>query len=418
MPLRLYGWRDPTLIALAVVALAAGFGQFGAVASLGDVARAFGGASHGTTITDQVGLSGTELGVGLALLRFASLGSLPLCGLADRVGRRTALLFTTILGLALTSLAAAAPGYWWFVALFALGRPFLSAAAAVAQVSAAEQTGSADRAKAVALIAGSYGVGSGLTAVLHSLARSTLGFRGVFALAVVPMAAVAVLRRQVSDSDRFRRLVSTHRQRLPVLGAVAAPFRRRLLLLAALAFALSVVTGPATSFFFLYAQLIRHLSGLIVAATVVAAGFAGLVGLIAGRWLADRYGRRHCVAIGMCALVGFGGLTYSGSSAAAVLGYIFGVLAGSIFAPGAGALMNELFPTSVRASAAGWQVAATVLGAVAGLVAFGAAVSAGRHWAAAAWTTFLPVLAAAQLVWLLPETRGREPEELSPAGDG
>jgi MFS family permease len=413
VPLRLHRWRDPTLVVLAVVALAVGFGQFGAVASLGDVARAFGRTGHGATITDQVGLSGTQLGVGLAVLRFASLASLPLCGLADRVGRRTALLVATVVGLALTVLAAGAPGYWWFVAVFALGRPFLSASAAVAQVTAAEQTGSADRAKAVALIAGAYGVGSGLTAVLHALARAALGFRGVFALAVIPMAVVAFLQHRVADPDRFRALAGSERQRLPVLGAVAGPYRTRLLLLAVLAFALSVVTGPATSFFFLYTQLVRRLPGVVVAATVVAAGFAGLAGLLAGRWLADRYGRRPCVALGMSALVGFGILTYSGSAVAAVLGYVLGVFAGSVFAPGAGALLNELFPTPVRASAAGWQVAAGVLGAVAGLVAFGTAAAGGGRWAGAAWATFPPVLAAAQLVWLLPETRGREPEELT-----
>jgi len=73
-----------------------------------------------------------------------------------------------------------------------------------------------------------------------------------------------------------------------------------------------------------------------------------------------------------------------------------------------------LFPTTVRASAAGWSLAAGVLGAVTGLVAFGAVVGAGHRFAAAGLVTFLPAALIMGLFWLLPETRGREPEDLWP----
>ena len=60
--------------------------------------------------------------------------------LADRFGRRRMLLITVGAGLAVTVLAAASPSYWWFVAIFACGRPLLSASNGLAQVIAAEQT--------------------------------------------------------------------------------------------------------------------------------------------------------------------------------------------------------------------------------------------------------------------------------------
>ena len=50
-----------------------------------------------------------------------------------------------------------------------------------------------------------------------------------------------------------------------------------------------------------------------------------------------------------------------------------------VIAPCAGAFVNELFPTSVRASVAGWSVAGSVLGAVAGLLAFGAVADVAGH---------------------------------------
>ena len=63
---------------------------------------------------------------------------------------------------------------------------------------------------------------------------------------------------------------------------------------------------------------------------------------------------------------------------------------------------------------AGWQTAASVLGAVAGLLAFGAVADVGNRFGTAALATFLPTLVLLSLFLLLPETRGREPEDLWP----
>ena len=416
--LQLRGWHDPAIVALALMALCSGFGQFGAVAALGDVAKDFGRVAAGGTPIQQAGLSGTELGVGLAVLRLASLGGLPLSGLADRVGRRATLIATCALGLAFTVVAAASPGYWWFVVIFAFGRPLLSATNALAQVGAAEETASRDRAKAISLVAAGYGVGSGLTAVIHGLAKSTLGFRGLFLLAVVPLMSVFAIRRWLVESDRFTVAKAGGAHSVPVFGAVGPAFRRRLFVVIGLVFAVSVITGPANSFIFVYAQNVLGLSGAATAAMVVVAGPVGLVGLLVGRWLADHVGRRPTGAMSMVAMALSGLVTYSGSRAALLIGYELGVLAASTFAPAAGAFINELFPTSVRASVAGWNIAASVVGAVVGLVTFGAIAQVGTRFdgVRAATITFLPVLAATLLFLKLPETKGRELEDLWPPG--
>lgn len=412
-PLRLHGWTERAVVAVAFAAFAAGFGQFGLVAALGDVARHFGRLVHGASIADQVGLSGTELGIGLAIVRLASLGSLPLIGLADRFGRRRLLVVTLAVGLALTAVSAASPGYWWFVAIFAAGRPLLSATNALAQVAAAEQTSAKGRAAAVALTAGGYGVGAGVVAFVHSLASGALGFRGMFALALLPLALLPVLGRSIEEADRYEVVVSSGEHPFPVLGAVGPAHLRRLLVLCVLAFSISVVSGPANSFVYLYAQDVLHQPGYDTALMVVGAGLAGLAGLLAGRWLADRAGRRPTAAVATVLLSLLAALTYSGSRPALVVGYVLGVLAGSLLAPAAGALLTELFPTEVRASAAGWWVAASVAGAVVGLVAFGAVSDAGNRFGQAAALTFLPAAAVSVLFFAVPETVGREPEELS-----
>ena len=177
---------------------------------------------------------------------------------------------------------------------------------------------------------------------------------------------------------------------------------------------MAVVTGPANSFVFVYAQNVLKMSGDEQAAMVTVASVFGLAGLLLGRVLADRIGRRPTGALAMAAMALSGTLAYSGSRGALLVGYELGVLAAATFAPAAGALANELFPTSVRASVAGWLVAASVAGATVGLVAFGAIADVGNRFALGGAVTFLPVILATGLFVLLPETKGREPEDLWP----
>jgi MFS family permease len=418
-PVRLHGWRHPAILAVAAATVASGFAQFGATTALGDVARAFGQAGQGASVVAKVGLSGTTLGVGLAIVRLASLASLPLAALADGHGRRRVLLGCVTGGLAVTALAALSPGYWWFVALFALGRPMLSATNAIAGVVAAEETRSRDRAKAIGLVTAGYGIGAGLTALARGVAGDALGFRGVFALALVPLAGTPLLARWLEEPDRYRRLRAAADPQpvaagTPVLGRVPSGLRPRLWLLAALAFALAFVTGPVNTFLFVYAENALGMSRSSTAAMVLAAGPVGLVGLVIGRWAADRLGRRVSAA-GTQAMVALAGmLTYSGSRAAVAAGYLLAILVASAYAPSFGALGAELFPTGARATAAGWLVAAGVLGAVAGLVAFGLLTDALDSFATAAVLICAPVVLTCVLFARLPETRGLELEQSAP----
>jgi MFS family permease len=412
--LRLHRWTDRAIVAVAITAFASGFGQFGVVAALGDVSTQLGHVAHGASIADKVGLSGTQLGVGLAIIRLASLGALPLIGMADRLGRRRVLLAVTIGGLGLTVVSAASPGYWWFVVIFALGRPLLSATNALAELMGGEETSSHDRAKAVALVAAGYAVGAGLSAIVHSLASGSLGFRGICALAIVPLVIVYAIRGWIEEPSRFALAEAVADHPTPVLGAVGPRFRKRVLCLCLIAFAISIITGPANSFVFLYAQDVVHLPGYWTALMVVMAGAAGLFGLIGGRSLADRIGRRPTSMIAMVGAALSATLAYTGSRPALIVGYVCGVFSGAVLAPAVGSLLTELFPTSVRASVTGWWVTAGVLGAVVGLVAFGTVADVGNRFAEAAAITTLPMALASGLFLLVPETRGKEPEMLWP----
>ena len=405
------GWRNRSVFATSFFALAAGFGQFGLVAALGRVAHAFGVLHNGATFADQAGISATTIGIGLGISRLASLFGLPIAASADRFGRRPTLIWAAISGLALTVLASTSPSFWWFVAIFALGRPSLSAVISLSIVVASETTSSTSRASAVSLVAGSYASGAGLAASINAQFGSIIGFRGLFALCVIPLLCLPIVARWITEPERFK-LIQHSNHTSTIFGVIAFPYRTRLFIIVLLAFGVSIITGPANSFVFLYAENVRHLSGNAVTFMVVTAGVVGLGGLLLGRWLADHVGRRPVTGLAIAAVAVAGIVTYSGSPKLLIIGYLSGVGAGGIFTPAAGALVNELFPTAVRASTAGWQIAAGVLGATLGLVCFGLLAQESASFGVAADFTFGPAILFAFLLFGLPETMGVEPEEL------
>ena len=86
-----------------------------------------------------------------------------------------------------------------------MARPLLSAANGLTALIAAEETRTADRAKAVALAAASCGVGAGLIAVTRSVLGPVIGWRGLFLLALVPLVLLPLLARVVREPTRFMR---------------------------------------------------------------------------------------------------------------------------------------------------------------------------------------------------------------------
>jgi MFS family permease len=410
--LRLHGWRSGPILAAAALSVASGFAQFSAIAALPDVAATFGDPGVGEGVAAQVGLSGTTLAVGLAAIRIASLASQPLSAVADRIGRRTVLLACCSAGLLLTAAASLSPSFWWFVALFAAARPQLSAVNAVAGVTAAEETRSADRAKAIALISAAYGIGAGVPTLVRA---ADVGFRSLFALALAPLLLVLPLAgRLLEEPDRFTRVHATVMRVGSGLWSRTDPLRGRLLLVAALSFAIAFATGPLNSNLFVYAEGVLGLPPSATAALAVAAGLTGGCGLLTGSWAGDRLGRRVTAASAQMVAAVAGAVTYGGTVVGVVAGSLVGAFVVAAYAPAAGALATELFPTRVRASAAGWFTVAGVLGAVSGLLAFGILADGLGGFGPAALAVVTPVALSSLLFWLLPETRGLELEVTAP----
>lgn len=401
---------DRALVALAILATSAAFGQFVAVASLAEVARHFGHADSGNSFKDVVGLSSSIVALALALLRLSSVFSLPLNALADRLGRLRVLRIVATAGLVATALAAGSPSYWSFVAVFAVARPLLTASTTLVQVLTVELSSAAKHARRLAVIAAGAGLGAGLAGVLHGAIPGANAFRLLFAIAIVPALCVKPLLGWLREPATHERQSG----QLMRLGAVPKELRGELTVVAVLAAVLGAITGPANGFAFVYAEGVLNISRHEVSVVLVSSVLPGLAGLWLGVNLADRIGRRWTVAIGTVATALISTLAYSGGRPAFITGYLVGVFAAALLAPAASALTTEIFPHAFRATAGGWTVLAGVVGATLGILLFGyvgdvvssnVTVDALR---VPALVTFLPLLPLVGLLATLPESRGVE----------
>ncbi|MHB1087390.1 MAG: MFS transporter [Acidimicrobiales bacterium] len=399
---------DRVTLALFLAALFASFAQFGAVASLNDVARHFGHATSSGSLRNVVGLSGSMLGVGLGLLRLASLAALPLASLADRWGRTRVLRRAMLLGLLATATASMSPSYWFFVLCFALARPLLSAASALVQVITVELSTSARRIHHLSIMAAGAGIGAGLSAVLHGIIRGPGSFRWLFGIALAPALFIGPLLRVVHEPSDIQESSSLVR-----LAAVPRTIRGHLGIVSTIAFAIGMITGPANGFAFVYAEGVLKISPQVVAAVVALSAATGLGGLLLSRRLARTVGRRWTVALGVVGSGVTSTFAYSGGRASFVIGYLIGVGAAGVLAPAATAISTEIFSHSHRATAAGWVVVAGVLGATTGLALFGwvgdvVHATSVTSLRIPALVTFLPLVPTVVLLRRLPESSRME----------
>jgi predicted MFS family arabinose efflux permease len=401
-------WLTGPVLTVAALSIASGIAQFSVTAVIGDVASHFGEPGNGDDLTAQIGLPTTTIGLALALVRLASLGSLPASALGDRLGRRTTLLALSAVGLTLTALAALAPGFWVYVALVALARPMLSAVNGLAGVVAAEESSSRDRSAAIALVTAAYGLGAGVVSLSRSALPGEPSFRVVTAFVLVPLVLLPFLARRVREPSIAR---SHHHEAEGFPGWVPPAYRRRVVVLAGVAAAIAMATGPGFTYLFVYGEDVLGASTGFTSLLVLGAGPAGLVGLLIGRAGADRLGRRATAGL-MMALTGVAvAYAYAGTTRDLAIGYLAAITVSTGFAPPTGALAAELVPTRVRATVAGWITLAGVLGAVVGLLTFGVLADATGSFANASRTIGIVVALSAVGFSLLPETRGHELDE-------
>ena len=335
---------------------------------------------------------------------------------ADRIGRRP-MLNITILGYTLcTFLTALSQTAWDFAAFQFLARMFLIAEWALAMVYAAEEFPAAKRGYVIGILQGLVAMGAILCAGLAPLLLATpLGWRAVYLAGVPPLLVLAWARRGLRETERFTSMGS--RPSVPLLTIMRGPWRRRVLQVAAIWGVTYLCTQTAVVFWKEFAVGDRGWSDAQVGGAIALASLVSLPLVFGfGRFM-DVLGRRKSAVLVYLLLAAgtFFGYTLRSPAAltAALTAAIFAV---SVQPAVVNAWTAELFPTELRADAFAW--ANNLLGRIGYVIApIGVGYLAEEiGWGGAVrGTAVFAVLALALILWLLPETAGRELEETAKA---
>ena len=360
-----------------------------------------------------------SLSIMASFIRMGYLLSFLITPLADVFGRRKLLLYTIFGYTVFTGLSAVAPNERTFVIFQVLSRAFSGAEATIALVILVEEVDAGVRGWTIGLLGALTSVGYGIAALVFSSVNIIpFGWRGLYALALIPLVLIIPLRRALPESHRFEETAHTSKHPSTVLQPIAALFRAypgRLLMLLSVTF-LGNMGGNASGFLFpLYLQNAHGYSPGNVTSLFFVGGGIGILGhIIVGR-LSDRFGRRNmgslCFFLAPVMTLWMYNTPGKLVIPAWVLQLFFDTAASTIFA----AYTAELFPTSHRSTAgSALQVAGTTGGAIGLLLEALLYRYTQSHWTAVSCMTIIWMIAPLIMFFGFPETAGRELEAISP----
>jgi MFS family permease len=249
---------------------------------------------------------------------------------------------------------------------------------------------------------GSLGVGLGLW-ILPLAEQADEAWRILFAIGGFSLLVVPLLLRFLPESRAFRPGTT-----IGFITALRIGLGGHFWPLAGIFFFVAAFSAPA--FDFVLERLINDLdwdAGAARLLLIVASGL-GTIGLLVGGRAADRLGRRPTAAaamiIGVIGGLGFYLLDTGWLLAVAVF---LATLGATMLTPALGAMRAELFPTKVRATAAGWITNVAIMGSITGFVAGGVLIDrVGLPTTIAILGA--GVIGAVLLTFRLPETKGMD----------
>jgi MFS transporter, putative metabolite:H+ symporter len=381
----------------------------------------------------QKGLKISEQALGnmLTLVRLGYIGSLVVTPLADVFGRRQLLLYTVIAYTIFTGMAAIAPTAHFFIGCEMLARVFAGAEATVALVILSEEVDAGVRGWAIGLLSALASVGFGIAALAFAgINVIPYGWRGLYALALIPLILIIPLRRVLPESKRFeaeRAEGNRPRSIMTPVKALFSAYPGRLTMLIAASFLGNLGGNPQGFFFSKYLQEAHGWSPGNVSSLYFMGGALGIMGsIIAGR-LSDRFGRRRMGAVFFVLAASFAIFLYSsysstrialpliGSFSAVIpiwiLQVFFDVASNTIGV----AYSAELFPTSYRSTAGSMLAVTGTTGGALGFFIEGLIYrSTGSHWVAIRYVTLVWLAVPIIMLLFYPETAGLELEAISP----
>lgn len=367
---------------------------------------------HGLAVSEKT------LGRMASVITLGSLLAPIITSQADRRGRRQLLFLTFAMFSLLSGLTAFARGVPAFVILKFLTITFSSAEGAIALVILVEEMNADVRGLAVGMLGAISAGGFALAAIGFAMIEVVpFGWRGLFALAFIPILLVIPLWKLLPESNRYE---STTKAMAP--GSFFDPFRallssypERFAMVAAVMFLNAMGGTPAGLLQSKFLQEVHGWTPGNVSTLIFLGGGIGILGNIIAGNLSDLIGRRFPGAIALILAPAMWALFFRSSGSIMVAAWV-----GSLFAQtSASTILNafsaELFPTSHRSTAQSAIAVAGTLGGSAGLMLESLLYGViGNHWRAVTILMSASVAAAIIVAIFFPETAGSELESISP----
>lgn len=354
------------------------------------------------------------------LLAWVRLGAIPaffILPLADRFGRRKIFL-VAVIGMSLATMASAfAQTTLQFIAVQTIARTFVVATIATATVIIAEELPAEHRGWGIGMLGAIGAFGFGLGALLYAFVEwLPYGWRSLYVVGASPLFLVPMLRRRVAETNRFeldrneRVEAKADTSFIQPLIAMFREYPARSFAVAAMGFSVSVGVSPAFNLLSDFVQTTHGWKPSSYSLMAIVAGIVGVIGNPAMGWAADRNGRRPVamIAFGLFPLIAFA--MYFGPSESVALvwmPFVFILTGGNVIMR---TVTSELFPTSTRNTAMGWETLCETLGAAFGFALVKFLTAGNASIAPAAVIVSLFTFLAVFVFWTLSETAGRELE--------
>ncbi len=396
---------------------------------LGLVALAALVTSYGTTIMVfalpqiQNGLRIEDAAVSdvAAAIRLGSLVAVPFVLVADRIGRRPALILVMVANAIATAATGASPSVEAFVFLQFIARMLHTATGILAAVYIAEEFPSEHRGWGFGALAILSGAGTALAMVMFAMIDLLpFGWRTLYFTGLTALAAFPLLFRRLPETQRFLGLESKEDKpdlsdHLSPIASVATAYPWRFTAISAVVLTVAFSNVAAGLFGPTFLQTEHGWSPAQLSLVLIFTGIVGVAGALYLGVFSDRYGRKRIavllLALSPCAMVVF----YQAS------GTILPVLLVTFSIVGMGAdislvaMGKELFPTSYRSTVSGFVAMVAAAGGVLGLWAHGRIFDfLGDQWTAVSALAAVGLFAPLMLAFTLPETNRRALEEISP----
>jgi len=366
-----------------------------------------------TTIRSEFQLTSAVAGSIASVGVFASaMGGIMGGYLADRFGRVRTLVYSMLLysfatGAVTTSHTVSALVFWRAVAGLGLGPVWSAGSALVAETWPSEHRG-----KVSGLLQGGWAIGYLFAALLAGVLLPLYGWRSVFLAGSAPALFAIWIWRSVPEPELW-----LHSPRSSNLGAhlrlLFGPVSRERLTIATI-----ICSCTLFAYWGLFTWIPAYLSspisqggaGLSIvqsSAWIVPAQIGAFLGYTSFGFLADRFGRRavfQAFVFTAAVIVPVYGLAARSPIALLILGPLVGCFAHGFFSV-FGAMLAELFPSAIRATAQGFAYnTGRAAGAFAPFVIGAAADRYGIGSALAVTSAFF--IAGGIMMRFLPETKG------------